>query len=166
MERPARSLWQHGRAGQELSGWAETLLGSAEASGASAKPLPPRHLQRRSSSSTENCGCPKQVWGRPEPDSRTPVAVKEICSSGIPFSPSAAADLDSGPDSAPDLVTDEEDGGEERDLRLPGVTVGELPGLPGHGRRGSGGDIWGRSGFSPGMGGYSPACCLQVLRRR
>ncbi|XP_049675617.1 connector enhancer of kinase suppressor of ras 1 [Accipiter gentilis] len=57
----------------------------------------------------------------------------ECPGSPVSLTSSAAADLDSGPDSAPDLVTDEEDGGEERDLRLPGVTVGELPGLPGHG---------------------------------
>lgn len=94
------------------------------------------------------------------------MAVKEISSSGIPFSPSAAADLDSGPDSAPDLVTDEEDGGEERDLRLPRATVGELPGLPGHGRRGVEGISGDGAVSSPGMGGCSPACCLQVLRRR
>ncbi|XP_074903614.1 connector enhancer of kinase suppressor of ras 1 [Buteo buteo] len=57
----------------------------------------------------------------------------ECPGSPVSLTSSAAADLDSGPDSAPDLVTDEEDGGEERDLRLPGATVGELPGLPGHG---------------------------------
>ncbi|RMB91290.1 hypothetical protein DUI87_32429 [Hirundo rustica rustica] len=44
--------------------------------------------------------------------------------------PSVAADLDSGPDSAPDPVTDEEQEEDERDLRLPGA-VEELPRLPG-----------------------------------
>lgn len=56
---------------------------------------------------------------------------------GSRFSPSVAADLDSGPDSAPDPVTDEEGEEDERDLRLPGATVEELPGLSGRGRMGA-----------------------------
>lgn len=48
--------------------------------------------------------------------------------------PSVAADVDSGPDSAPDPGTDEED---ERDTRLPGEDLSELPPAPlGRGRRG------------------------------
>lgn len=56
---------------------------------------------------------------------------------GSRFSPSVAADLDSGPDSAPDPVTDEEEEEDERDLRLPGAAVEELPGLSGQGRMGA-----------------------------
>ncbi|KAM6399645.1 connector enhancer of kinase suppressor of ras 1 [Rhynochetos jubatus] len=48
----------------------------------------------------------------------------ECPGSPVSLTSSAAADLDSGPDSAPDPVTDEE---EERDSRLPGVAVGGLP---------------------------------------
>ncbi|XP_074970826.1 connector enhancer of kinase suppressor of ras 1 isoform X2 [Phalacrocorax aristotelis] len=54
----------------------------------------------------------------------------ECPGSPVSLTSSAAADLDSGTDSVPEPVTDEED---EQDLRLPGVAVGELPGLPGHG---------------------------------
>ncbi|XP_075030007.1 connector enhancer of kinase suppressor of ras 1 [Calonectris borealis] len=49
----------------------------------------------------------------------------ECPGSPMSLTSSAAADLDSGPDSALDPVTDEED---EQDLRPPGVAVGELPG--------------------------------------
>lgn len=56
-----------------------------------------------------------------------------FCSSGVLSSPSAAADVDSGPDSAPDPGTDDED---ERDTSLPGEDVGELPPAP-LGRRGA-----------------------------
>ncbi|NWR05924.1 CNIPF protein, partial [Paradoxornis webbianus] len=49
------------------------------------------------------------------------------------FPPSAAADLDSGPDSAPDPVTDEEQEEAERDPRLPGAAVEELPRLSAQG---------------------------------
>ncbi|NXD83819.1 CNIPF protein, partial [Halcyon senegalensis] len=73
-----------------------------------------------------------------EPDSGTPTVVKGVFSSKDPFfPPSAAADLESGPDSAPDLVTDEEEG--EDESRLPREAVGDLLGLPGCGRRGAGG---------------------------
>ncbi|NWS80508.1 CNKR1 kinase, partial [Toxostoma redivivum] len=50
--------------------------------------------------------------------------------------PSVAADLDSGADSAPDPVTDEEQEEDQRDLRLPGAAPAEeeLPGLSGQGR--------------------------------
>ncbi|KAM9267920.1 connector enhancer of kinase suppressor of ras 1 [Morus bassanus] len=54
----------------------------------------------------------------------------ECPGSPVSLTSSAAADLDSGPDSVPDPITDEED---EQDLRLPRVAVGELPGLPSHG---------------------------------
>lgn len=48
--------------------------------------------------------------------------------------PSVAADVDSGPDSAPDPGTDEED---ERDTRLLGEDLSKLPPAPlGRGRRG------------------------------
>ncbi|XP_075378246.1 connector enhancer of kinase suppressor of ras 1 [Mycteria americana] len=57
----------------------------------------------------------------------------ECPGSPVSLTSSAAADLDSGPDSALDPVTDEEDGEDKQDLRLPGVAVGELPGLPGRG---------------------------------
>ncbi|NXD94913.1 CNKR1 kinase, partial [Chaetorhynchus papuensis] len=53
---------------------------------------------------------------------------------GSRFSPSIVADLDSGPDSTPDPVTDEEEEEVEQDLRLPGAAVEELPGLSGRGR--------------------------------
>ncbi|XP_063212230.1 connector enhancer of kinase suppressor of ras 1 [Chroicocephalus ridibundus] len=53
--------------------------------------------------------------------------------SPVSLTSSAAADLDSGPDSAPDPVTDGEDGEEEWDSGLPGGAVGQLPGLPGCG---------------------------------
>ncbi|XP_029818893.1 connector enhancer of kinase suppressor of ras 1 [Manacus vitellinus] len=69
----------------------------------------------------------------PEADSGIPADVKEVCGSGIPFSPSVGADLDSGPDSAPDPVTDEEEEEDEQDLRLPRAAVEELPGLSGRG---------------------------------
>ncbi|NXP46037.1 CNKR1 kinase, partial [Heliornis fulica] len=46
---------------------------------------------------------------------------------------SAAADLDSGPDSAPDLGTDEEDREDEWPSGLPGLDAQELSGLPGPG---------------------------------
>ncbi|NWW89323.1 CNKR1 kinase, partial [Rhynochetos jubatus] len=88
-------------------------------------------------------------------DSGTPRGVKWIFGSGIPSPPSAAADLDSGPDSAPDPVTDEE---EERDSRLPGVAVG---GLPGRGRRGAEG-VSGDGAVSP--PGWEAAAPLTVRR--
>ncbi|XP_008948302.1 PREDICTED: connector enhancer of kinase suppressor of ras 1, partial [Merops nubicus] len=47
----------------------------------------------------------------------------------------AAADLESGPDSAPDLVSDEEEGEDEGDVRLPREAVGGPLGLPCRGRR-------------------------------
>ncbi|XP_058712652.1 connector enhancer of kinase suppressor of ras 1 isoform X1 [Poecile atricapillus] len=53
--------------------------------------------------------------------------------SPVSLTSSVAADLDSGPDSAPDPVTDEEQEEDERDLRLPGAAVEELPGLSGQG---------------------------------
>ncbi|NXR02091.1 CNKR1 kinase, partial [Sagittarius serpentarius] len=73
---------------------------------------------------------------------RSPIAgppwrSRGFASQGSLFPPSAAADLDSGPDSVPDLITDEEEGQDERDLSLPRAAMGELPGLPGHGRRGT-----------------------------
>lgn len=108
------------RAGQELLGWARTLPGSMVAGGTGTElpatsPLAPLHLGQ---------GDP----GAPEPDSETPMVVEGGFASGIPFSPSAAADLESGPDSAPDLITDEED---EQDSRLPGAAVGQLSGRRG-----------------------------------
>ncbi|KAM8997205.1 connector enhancer of kinase suppressor of ras 1 [Ara ararauna] len=48
-------------------------------------------------------------------------------------SSAAAADFDSGPDSALDPVTDEEAGEDKQNLRLPRVAVGELPALPRYG---------------------------------
>ncbi|XP_074018073.1 connector enhancer of kinase suppressor of ras 1 [Numenius arquata] len=57
----------------------------------------------------------------------------ECPGSPVSLTSSAAADLDSGPDSAPDPVTDEEDGRDERDAGLSGAAVGQLPGLPGCG---------------------------------
>uniref|UniRef100_A0A8C3NRQ5 Connector enhancer of kinase suppressor of Ras 1 n=1 Tax=Cyanoderma ruficeps TaxID=181631 RepID=A0A8C3NRQ5_9PASS len=53
--------------------------------------------------------------------------------SPVSLTSSVAADLDSGPDSAPDPVTDEEQEEDERDLRLPGEAVEELPRLSGQG---------------------------------
>ncbi|KAM4884980.1 connector enhancer of kinase suppressor of ras 1 [Sylvia borin] len=53
--------------------------------------------------------------------------------SPVSLTSSAAADLDSGPDSAPDPVTDEEQEEDERELRLPGAAVEELPRLSGQG---------------------------------
>lgn len=158
MERRAQSRRQHGRAGQELPGWARTLLGSAEAGGAGAEPPPPRRLQPHSSSGRENHGCPKRVRGRLEADNGTPVAVEEVCVSGIPFSRSAAADLDLGPDSALDPITDEED---EQDLRLPGAAAEELPGLTSRGRRGTEGAS-GDGAVSP--LGWQAAAPLAVCR--
>lgn len=81
-----QSRQQCGRAGQKPSGWAQTLLGSAEAGGVCAEPLPPRRLQPHSLG-RENHGCPKRVRGRLEADSGTPTVVKGVCSSGIPFFP-------------------------------------------------------------------------------
>ncbi|GAB0199552.1 connector enhancer of kinase suppressor of ras 1 [Grus japonensis] len=68
-------------------------------------------------------------------DAADPPGAKNSECPGSPVSltSSAAADLDSGPDSAPDVVTDEEDREDEWDLRLLGADVEELPGLPGHG---------------------------------
>ncbi|KAM9213901.1 connector enhancer of kinase suppressor of ras 1 [Leptosomus discolor] len=57
----------------------------------------------------------------------------ECPGSPVSLTSSAAADLDSGPDSVPDLATDEEDREDERDSRLPREAVGELLGLPGCG---------------------------------
>ncbi|KAM6239620.1 connector enhancer of kinase suppressor of ras 1 isoform 2-T2 [Porphyrio hochstetteri] len=57
----------------------------------------------------------------------------ECPGSPVSLTSSAAADLDSGPDSAPDLVTDEEDREDEWGSRLPGVDTEELLGLPGSG---------------------------------
>lgn len=74
---------------------------------------------------------------------------------GSLFSPSAAADLDSGPDSAPDTITDEEDREDKQNSRLPGAAVGELLGLPGHGRRGAGGCL-GTERFLPRDGRLQP----------
>ncbi|KAM6235649.1 connector enhancer of kinase suppressor of ras 1 isoform 2-T2 [Spheniscus humboldti] len=54
----------------------------------------------------------------------------ECPGSPVSLTSSAAADLDSGPDSAPDPITDEED---EQDLRLPGAAAEELPGLTSRG---------------------------------
>ncbi|XP_065553834.1 connector enhancer of kinase suppressor of ras 1 [Lathamus discolor] len=48
-------------------------------------------------------------------------------------SSAAAADFDSGPDSALDPVTDEEAGEDKQKARLPRVAVGELPALPSYG---------------------------------
>ncbi|NXI01696.1 CNIPF protein, partial [Pachycephala philippinensis] len=91
---------------------------------------------------------PSQRWGR-------------FGSQGTRFPPSVAADLDSGPDSAPDPVTDEEEEEDERDLRLPGAAVEELPGLSGRGRIGAEGV--GTERFPPGYGAAAPLavhrCC-------
>ncbi|KAM6370956.1 connector enhancer of kinase suppressor of ras 1 [Pluvialis apricaria] len=57
----------------------------------------------------------------------------ECPGSPVSLTSSAAADLDSGPDSALDPVTDEEDREDEQDSVLPGAAVGQLPGLPDHG---------------------------------
>ncbi|CAN8200449.1 unnamed protein product [Coccothraustes coccothraustes] len=51
--------------------------------------------------------------------------------SPVSLTSSVAADLDSGPESVPDPVTDEEQEEDERDLRLPGAAVEELPGPSG-----------------------------------
>ncbi|XP_041273238.1 connector enhancer of kinase suppressor of ras 1 [Onychostruthus taczanowskii] len=48
--------------------------------------------------------------------------------SPVSLTSSVAADLDSGPESVPDPVTDEEQEEDERDLRLPGAAVEELSG--------------------------------------
>ncbi|XP_062491463.1 connector enhancer of kinase suppressor of ras 1 [Pezoporus occidentalis] len=48
-------------------------------------------------------------------------------------SSAAAADFESGPDSALDPVTDEEAGEHKQNSRLPRVAVGELPALPSYG---------------------------------
>ncbi|XP_059724536.1 connector enhancer of kinase suppressor of ras 1 isoform X2 [Haemorhous mexicanus] len=53
--------------------------------------------------------------------------------SPVSLTSSVAADLDSGPESVPDPVTDEEQEEDERDLRLPGAAVEELPGPSGQG---------------------------------
>ncbi|KAL2296120.1 hypothetical protein Nmel_017656 [Mimus melanotis] len=55
--------------------------------------------------------------------------------SPVSLTSSVAADLDSGADSAPDPVTDEEQEEDKRDLRLPGAVPAEeeLPGLSGQG---------------------------------
>ncbi|XP_042649884.1 connector enhancer of kinase suppressor of ras 1 isoform X2 [Tyto alba] len=68
-------------------------------------------------------------------DAADPPSARSSDCPGSPVSPtsSAAADLDSGPDSALDPATEEEEGEHKQDLRLPGVAAGELPGLPGHG---------------------------------
>ncbi|KAM9175495.1 LOW QUALITY PROTEIN: connector enhancer of kinase suppressor of ras 1 [Mergus octosetaceus] len=66
-------------------------------------------------------------------DAADPPGAKSSECPGSPVSltSSVAADVDSGPDSAPDPGTDEED---ESDTRLPGEDVGELPPAPlGHG---------------------------------
>uniref|UniRef100_A0A672TYS4 Connector enhancer of kinase suppressor of Ras 1 n=1 Tax=Strigops habroptila TaxID=2489341 RepID=A0A672TYS4_STRHB len=66
--------------------------------------------------------------------SGTPAVVKGVCSLRSPFSSSvAAADFDSGPDSALDPVTDEEAGEDKQNSRLTRVAVGELPELPSYG---------------------------------
>ncbi|XP_068015130.1 connector enhancer of kinase suppressor of ras 1 [Melanerpes formicivorus] len=57
----------------------------------------------------------------------------ECPGSPVSLTSSAAADLESGPDSAPDLGSDEEDAEDRRGLGLPGAAVGELLGLPGCG---------------------------------
>ncbi|NXM81789.1 CNKR1 kinase, partial [Oenanthe oenanthe] len=68
-----------------------------------------------------------------DPSAASPALVLHWAGSRFP--PSIAADLDSGADSAPDPVTDEEQEEDERDLRLPGAVpaVEELPGLSGQG---------------------------------
>ncbi|XP_038017097.1 connector enhancer of kinase suppressor of ras 1 [Motacilla alba alba] len=53
--------------------------------------------------------------------------------SPVSLTSSAAADLDSGADSVPDPVTDEEQEEDERELRLPGAAAEELPGPSGQG---------------------------------
>lgn len=78
--------------------------------------------------------------------------------------PSVAADVDSGPDSAPDPGTDEED---ERDTRLPGEDLSKLPPAPlGRGRRGEEGKELllptGREAAGRLQGGCSPAHSSQV----
>ncbi|XP_074750470.1 connector enhancer of kinase suppressor of ras 1 [Strix uralensis] len=58
------------------------------------------------------------------PDARS----GECRGSPVSLTSSAAADLDSGSDSAPDSATEEEEGEPEQDSRLPEAAVGELPG--------------------------------------
>ncbi|CAM9781883.1 unnamed protein product [Bubo scandiacus] len=58
------------------------------------------------------------------PDARS----GECPGSPVSLTSSAAADLDSGSDSAPDSATEEEEGEPEQDSRLPEAAVGELPG--------------------------------------
>ncbi|NWZ93575.1 CNKR1 kinase, partial [Nesospiza acunhae] len=75
---------------------------------------------------------------------------------------SVAADLDSGAESVPDPVTDEEQEEAERDLRPPGAAVEELPGPAGQGRMERGCRA---RGSSPRTRGCSPARCSQALQR-
>ncbi|XP_062364967.1 connector enhancer of kinase suppressor of ras 1 [Cinclus cinclus] len=65
----------------------------------------------------------------------------ESPSSPVSLTSSVAADLDSGADSAPDPITDEEQEEDERDLRLPGVVpaVEEVPGPSG---QGAAAEVW------------------------
>ncbi|NXS63664.1 CNKR1 kinase, partial [Brachypteracias leptosomus] len=120
------------------------------------QPPPPRCLQPHSSSGREICGCQSLIVG-------PPLWSRGFLTQGIHFPPSAAADLESGPDSAPDLVTDEEDGEDERDTRLPRE---DLLGLPGSGRGEQGGVSKDGAVSPPRTGGWSPTRCLQVLQRR
>ncbi|NXJ19346.1 CNKR1 kinase, partial [Dicrurus megarhynchus] len=82
-------------------------------------------------------GSPPSPRQQPEVDRGPPQRSGRSGAQGSRFSPSVAADLDSGPDSAPDPVTDEEEEEVERDLRLPGAAAEELPGLSGRGRMGA-----------------------------
>ncbi|NXB17871.1 CNKR1 kinase, partial [Rhagologus leucostigma] len=76
-------------------------------------------------------GSPPSPRQQPEVDQGPPQRSGRSGAQSSRFPPSAAADLDSGPDSAPDPVTDEEEEEDERDLRLPRAAAEELPGLAG-----------------------------------
>lgn len=119
-----------------------------ELSCSSATTSPPAHSQGR------ECPSPRLI--------RDP---GRFGAQGSRFPPSVAADLDSGADSAPDPISDEEQEEDEQDLRLPGAVpaVEELPGLSGQGRMGAEG-VW--DGAAPPRTGCSPARCSQVLLQR
>ncbi|NXF21843.1 CNIPF protein, partial [Rhodinocichla rosea] len=120
--------------------------------------LPPRPLQ------------PLPGHGAPQPEvDRGPRRrSRSSGAQGSPFPPSVAADLDSGAESVPDPVTDEEQEEAERDLRLPGAAVEEPPGPSGQGRmeQGAAGD----GAAPPGHEAAAPLavhrCCRGALSPR
>ncbi|KAM6045124.1 connector enhancer of kinase suppressor of ras 1 isoform 2-T2 [Chlamydotis macqueenii] len=104
---------------------------------------------------------PRQQLPGAFPDAADPLGSGsgECPGSPVSLTSSAAADLDSGPDSVPEPVTDGED---EQDPRLPGAAVGELPGLPGRGAAEKEAAWEGGTPSSPGTPTAAGACAAEA----